>query len=119
MPPPINATVLAIIRDDLRLTTWLLLGACLQSMLLIFLPTRFAVLPALFFLTSRVAWTGLMMAGYIRDTTLTKTIRGRQTAQFPPDTVRSSKANSENLVVFIIGARFNQFVHRAENDRQG
>ena len=108
MPPSIDATALAIIRDDLRITTWLLLGACLQLLLIAFLPARIAVLPPLLLLGSRIVWTGLMLAGIVHDTTLDKTIRGRQTSQFPPGAIPSAKANDEELVVFIIGARFNQ-----------
>ena len=111
MPPPIDATALAIIRDDLRLTTWLLVGACLQSLLLFILPIYFAVLPALVLLGVRIVWTVLMLTGVVHDTTLDKTVRGRQTSQFPAGAGLSEKANDEEFVVFIIGARFNQWVY--------
>lgn len=109
MPPRADPTVLAIIRDDLRLTTWLLVGASLQSLLLAFLPVRIAVLPTFSILASRIIWTALMLAGLVHDTTLDKTVRGRQTSRFPAGTTLSEKASDEEFVVFIIGARFNQY----------
>ena len=108
MPPSIDAAALAIIRDDLRLTTWLLLGACLQSLLLSFLPIRLAVLLALLVLGGRILRTFLMLTGIIHDSTLEKTVRGRHTSQFPVGEGLSGKANDEEFVLFVIGARFNQ-----------
>lgn len=107
--PRLDPTIVSIIRDDLRLSTWLLLGACLQSLLVLCLPTRIALLPAALILGARMVKVALMVGGLIRDTTQEKVIKGRVTAQLPPESHSGMKKNvDEEIVVFIIGARSNQ-----------
>jgi hypothetical protein len=107
--PALNPTLISVIRDDLRLTTWILLGACIQSVLVLTLPPRVAILPAALLLGFRIVKTTLMTGGLIHDTTQDRVIKGRHTAQLPygsgPD---AEKGVDEEMVLFIIGARSNQ-----------
>lgn len=107
--PALNPTIVSLIRDDLRLSTWLLLGACIQSLLVLFLPTKVALLPAALILGARITKVALMTGGFVHDTTQDQVIQGRFTAQLPygrsPSTEKSAR---EEIVVFIIGARSNQ-----------
>ena len=105
----IDPTIVSIIRDDLRLTTWLLLGACAQSLLVFFLPTPYALLPAILLLSYRIIKVSCMTAGFIHDTTQDQVIKGRFTAQLlPGGSFEAKQATDEEIVVFIVGARSNQ-----------
>ena len=107
--PTIDPTIVSIVRDDLRLTTWLLLGACLQSLLVVLLPPTYALLPAVTLLSFRIAKVGFMTAGFIHDTTQDKVKKGRFTAQlFNGNDTEPNQATDEEVVVFIVGARSNQ-----------
>ena len=109
--PKIDPTIVSLIRDDLRLTTWLLLGASLQSLLVYFLPTRIAFLPAVSLLSYRVITTALITGGLIHHTSQDPVLYGRFTAQIPETNSASSEkrsASDEEVVVFIVGARSNQ-----------
>ncbi|KAL9101128.1 MAG: hypothetical protein Q9187_009277, partial [Circinaria calcarea] len=111
--PRLDPTIASIIRDDLRLSTWLLLGACLQSLLFLCLPTRIALLPATLILGARIVKVALMVGGLIRDTTQEKVIKGRVTAQLPLEGNSGIEKNvDEEIVVFIIGARSNHPLSR-------
>ena len=105
--PAVDPTIISLIRDDLQLTTWLSLGACLQSFLILLLPAKYAMLPAAAVVGYRFTKTALMTVGLIHDTTQDKVLQGRFTAQLPPVGSEQKKADEE-MVVFIIGARSNQ-----------
>ncbi|MCJ1401655.1 hypothetical protein MMC11_004872 [Xylographa trunciseda] len=107
--PAIDPTIVSVIRDDLRLTTWLLLGASLQSLLVLCLPTPYAVLPAVLLLSYRIIKVSCMTAGLIHDTTQDQVVKGRFTAQLcPGESFAAKQASEEEVVIFIIGARSNQ-----------
>ena len=103
------SSTLAFIRDQFRLSTWLLIGACLQTLLLLLLPARIASFPAAILLASRVIKTTLMSKGFIHDMSLDNVLLGRRTAQIPnEDGSFPERAADKEVVVFIVGARSNQ-----------
>jgi len=95
-------------RDDIAVSTWLLVGACLQILLVATLPTFLATTPALTLLLSRVLINISTRNGLLRDSS-TKGVRlGRFSNQFPqPDGSLSPTPSDQEVVVFILGARSN------------
>ena len=107
--PVLDATVISVIRDDLRLTTWILLGAWFQAVLVLLLPGKLALLPATFLLAFRIAKVLLMLGGIIHDTSREKVLQERLTARLPyANQVEDGASPKEEMVLFIIGARSNQ-----------
>ncbi|KAL9105667.1 MAG: hypothetical protein Q9187_008671 [Circinaria calcarea] len=103
-----SASKLNIIRDSFSLTTWLLAGACLQSLLALLLPTRVALLPAVILVTVRLINGALITRGYIRNPYLDGTFRGRSMVPMPGETeLASEKSSNKEMVVFIVGASSN------------
>lgn len=104
-----SASKINTIRDNFSLTTWLLAGACLQSLLVLLLPTRVALLPAVILLTVRFVHGALITRGYIRNPYLDGTFRGRWMVPTPGETESASEETShKEMVVFIVGASSNQ-----------
>ena len=98
-----------VIRDQLSLTSWLLAGACLQSLLVLCLPRLVALLPAVVFLFLRLADTILMSTGYTRNRYLDGTRKGKWTAQIPnKDGSFPEKPANKGMVLFVVGASSNQ-----------
>ena len=104
-----GSSLLAVIRDQFKLSTWLLIGALMQSLLYHLLPLRIASLPAAILLALQVIKTTLMSKGLLHDTSLDNVLPGRRTAQIPnEDGTMPDKAADKEVVVFILGARSNQ-----------
>jgi hypothetical protein len=68
-------------RHDLRMTTWLLIGATLQISLLAVLPLTLAVLPTLGLLACRIANSLLIQRGLLRDNSLGNVCMGKFSTQ--------------------------------------
>lgn len=101
---------LTSLRDEFRMTTWLLTGAAVQSLLFFMLPSYVALLPSLLLMAARVATTGLISYGILRDPTLDHVKIGRFTAQIPhEDGSVPEKGGEKELVILVLGARFNQY----------
>jgi hypothetical protein len=81
----------------------------MQSLLVFFVPSRFALAPAFLMIFYRLLDTVLMTVGLKRNRYMEESILGKFTAQIPDAEGRFSKepANSE-VCVFLIGARSNQ-----------
>ena len=114
-PPPLKErspnTPLAIqnIRDNFTLSTWLLLGACMQSLLIFLLPSRLALAPAFLIILYRLLDTSLMTMGLRKNRYIEESIPGKFSAQIPDAQGRYSKEpSSSDVCVFLIGARSNQ-----------
>ena len=107
--PAIDPTIISVIRDDLRLTTWILLGASLQALAVVFLPGNAILLPAAILLGARIIKVLLMLTGTIHDTSRDKVLQERLTARIPYESNSETGSQAkEELVLFIIGARSNQ-----------
>lgn len=100
-----------ILGANFAITTWLLVGAALQSILVLVLPTRVALLPAVFLLLLRLMSTALVQAGLVRNPYLAVTRRGRWTAPILEQDGRvPEKGAGKEVVVFVVGASANQYV---------
>ena len=98
-------------RDDLRLTTWLLVGACLQSLLVLSLPRYVALLPAALVLGARFLVNLLMTQGFVHNAGSEGVYQGRATAMIPlEDGSFPDKASDHEIVLFIVSTRSSQYV---------
>ena len=94
---------LAIIRNNFSLSTWLLLGALIQSLLITVLPPRVAVLPSISLLTLILAKNLLVTGGYLKNPYLAAAYKGKATVP-----LREDKDGVDKVAVFILGASSNQ-----------
>ena len=93
-------------RDDMKLSTWILWGACLQSLLALFLPRYVALLPAVTMLATRILTGMLRNQGLLPNPGFNNVKLGRLTAQIPNEDGSFSKtAAAKDIVVFIIATR--------------
>jgi hypothetical protein len=95
--------LLQFVRDALSVPTWISLGALLQSTLLLFLPTRVAVLPAIIYFISRLVDNFLIWQGVRSNPHMLGVVNGKTTAQFPGSTTPSQS----QVVVIKLAARCN------------
>ncbi|KAL8702648.1 MAG: hypothetical protein Q9201_004173 [Fulgogasparrea decipioides] len=95
MPIPNIPNYLLYFRDDLRLSTWILLGAVIQSLLVITLPHHVALLPAALILGTRIILSTLRNEGFLPSSEAEAVVPGRYTAQVPnPDgSITTASAN--------------------------
>ena len=94
--------------NNCTLPTLLLTGACLQSLLSLLLPFRYALLPAFFLLLLRIGKTALISLGYTRNPYEDDIKTNKWTAQVPNRNGVPEKASDNGVVVFMIGASSNQ-----------
>ena len=104
-----------IMKDEAELSTWLLVGAGLQSLLVLFLPLYVAVVPTCSFLLYRITTTFLITQGLMNNPRLENVTAGKLWA-VPPSLNGSPSVKSpqNNMVLFILGARSNQSVVRID-----
>lgn len=108
---PSSASTLALLRANFAITTWLLMGATLQSVLVLVLPTRVALLPAVSLLLLHALNTALVQAGWVRNPYLAVTRPGKWTAPILEQNGSvPEKGAGKEVVVFIVGASANQYV---------
>lgn len=93
-------------------STWLAMGACLQSVLFLALPTRVALLPALVLLLARFSTNLAIAGGVIRNPYLPSgAMMTKMTAPVLDEYGEvSEKGGDKGVVVFIIGASISQYV---------
>jgi hypothetical protein len=97
------------IKQNFNLTTWLALGACVQSILVLLLPTRVALLPAAVLLLAKIVNGILITKGFTRNPSLATPYLKRMTAPIPGSDGSPPETNSDKgVVVFIVGANYNQ-----------
>ncbi|KAJ5758899.1 hypothetical protein N7520_006055 [Penicillium odoratum] len=97
-----------ILKDQLSMTTWLLLGAVIQGLAVLTLPAFYAILPAILLLSYRVLDNLLMTAGLKKNRFMDNVIMGKFTGQIPnTDGVYSSEPADENVVSFQLITRSN------------
>lgn len=97
------AADLAIIRNNFSLSTWLLLGALIQSLIFTILPPRVAVLPPVCLSTLILAKNLLITGGYLKNPYLAAAYRGKATVPLQEDEDSGNK-----IAVFLLGASSNQ-----------
>jgi hypothetical protein len=96
-------------RDDLRMTTWLLIGASLQAALLVVLPPARAILPTVVLLGFRIAKSLLIQQGLLRDKSLDNVRLGKYSTQIPrADGTLAAEPSDQEVIVMISGARSSQ-----------
>ncbi|KAL8725571.1 MAG: hypothetical protein Q9166_007273 [cf. Caloplaca sp. 2 TL-2023] len=95
---------LAIIRNNFSLLTWLLLGACMQSLVFATLPYRVALLPPFCILILVLAKNLLINYGYLQNPYLRAAFKGKWTANLRG--IENEKAE-DTVAVFILGASSN------------
>ncbi|KAI4232347.1 MAG: hypothetical protein LQ349_005082, partial [Xanthoria aureola] len=93
---------LAIIRNNFSLSTWLLLGAFIQSLIFAILPPRVAVLPPMCLLTLILAKNLLITGEYLTNPYLAAAYRGKASAP-----LREDAEGGDKVAVFILGASSN------------
>ena len=95
-------------RDDMRLSTWILCGAAIQSLLFIALPQYLALLPAMLTLGVRMVLGILTNEGFLPYDGAKGVVPGRSAAQIPnSDGTFAAMASAKEVCVFIISARSN------------
>lgn len=102
------------------------MGACLQASLLIILPSRVAIAPAVLLLSGRALVSLMTLLGALPDSSMKDVRVGRYSAQIPRlNGSFSEKASDQDVVVMILGAQSNQYVeptaatqHRTKTTRQ-
>ena len=108
MKTPNIPNYLLYFRDDMQLSTWILWGACLQSLLVLLLPRPVALLPAATVLTGRIILSSLRIWGWLPSSALKKVSLGRTTAQIPNDDGSfPATASAKEICIFIIITRSN------------
>lgn len=98
-------------KEDFRLTTWLLIGASLQSVLLLVLSRNLAILVTAFVLGSRMVAGVFRTYGYLHDPSTEGVRYGNHTVRFPnEDGSIPSKPSEKGVVMFVLGVSSNQYV---------
>lgn len=88
---------------------WLLLGACSQSILTLFLPTYVSFLPIATLLAVKASRLALTDKSSTSPTA--KALKGRYTAQIPHEDGSATQQGADTeVVVFVIGACSSQYV---------
>ena len=97
-------------RDSLHLSTWLCLGAAIQSAAFL-LVGRMAFTPAACFLLFRAVETYAITTGLKRNSFMDGVLMEKFSAQFPDaQGDYGNKASNSDVAVVLIGTRSNQFV---------
>ena len=98
-------------RDGLALSTWLALGAVLQSLAYAGFG-RVAFLPAVCVLLYRTADASATILGLKHNTYMDGVIMDRVSVQFPGEADVSAKNPADSdICVFILGSRVHQYAH--------
>ncbi|KAK8212464.1 hypothetical protein IWZ01DRAFT_267654 [Phyllosticta capitalensis] len=100
---------ISAVRDQLTISSWLAVGACLQSLLFL-VAGRVALVPAFLLIFYRIVDTALMVKGVKADPDAMENIlKNKYTVHFPDSNGKyTGKSANKDIVVFMIGARANQ-----------
>lgn len=107
MTPPLAPFFL----NNLSLTTWLLLGACTQSMIFFALPRHVAFLPTAALLLLRGARTFLITTGYLKNPGMESVHPQKMTVllqDLDERKVPDEGPVGQKVVCFLVGASSNQ-----------
>ncbi len=110
--PFFNNNERSLLRNNLSISSWLLIGATLQSLLLI-LPIRpsYALIPAFFLLCYRGISTILMIFGLKHNPYMDGVEEGKYTGLYPSVSGSQKTPKNEEVCVLLVTARSNQYVH--------
>jgi hypothetical protein len=89
------------------LSTWLLLGACLQTILVILLPKRYALTPAITLLAIKAIDTALITYGIKANPYLQDMLPKKSTAQIMNRNGDFAGPGQEKVAVLLLGAKSN------------
>ena len=105
-----STTRIVWLKDDVTLTTWLLIGATLQYLTSLLCGARTALLLAApLILTLRLSLHFLRVAGILSSTAADGVLRGNKTTKFPnPDGTMPEGTSEQGIVMLVLGARSNQ-----------
>ena len=94
---------------NFTLTTWLTVGACLQSLLFLIFPRHLALLPAFALFISKIGQGALITKGYTANPYLPHNTMGKMTAPVVKEGEKGvDMPGEEEVVCFVVGANVNQ-----------
>ncbi|KIW12897.1 hypothetical protein PV08_08084 [Exophiala spinifera] len=103
-----NQQLLYFIRNTFSISTWLLMGALLQSLVVFIVPRFYAMLPSILILGARLLDTLAITYGFKRNPYLEGAIHGRTSPQIPDeDGTFHEDSSAEKVVVFLLGFKSN------------
>lgn len=99
-----------LIRQNFDISTWLLMGATLQTAVLL-LPIRpvFALAPAVLLLAFKFLNTILIWFGLLENPLMKDSVRGKQTARYPQSTGTGKQTGNEGVCMIVVSSRSNQY----------
>ncbi|KAF2098409.1 hypothetical protein NA57DRAFT_77201 [Rhizodiscina lignyota] len=104
---PLQPALVTMVRDQLTISSWLALGACLTFPLYTFLGPK-AVIPAAVLLGWRILDSVLMTVGLKHNPRMDNVLNTKFAAQFPDQTgAWGNKAAHNGICVILLGARSN------------
>jgi len=96
------------VRQSCSISTWLLLGALLQSLVVFIIPRFYAMLPTILILGARVANTLAITWGWKKNPYLEGAFLHRTSPQVPDEDGNfHAEPSSEKIVVFMLGFKSN------------
>lgn len=90
----------AFLRDSLSIPTWLILGASIQSIILLAIPQRYIIAPTIFTLVYIITRTALQSLKWVPYVSSPSPIMGRYSAM-PP--LSLAEGEPQSMVVFLLG----------------
>ncbi|EXJ65866.1 uncharacterized protein A1O5_11107 [Cladophialophora psammophila CBS 110553] len=106
--PSASTRLFYAIRENFSVSTWMLLGALLQSLVILVIPRFYAMLPSILVLGARLAETMAITWGRKRNHYLDDALLYRTSPQIPDeDGSFHEEASEEKLAVFMLGAKVN------------
>lgn len=106
--PDANRSLFYMLRMQFSVSTWLLLGALLQSLIVLIIPRFYAILPSLLILGARLADTMAITYGWKKNHYLDEAILHRTSPQIPDENGDfHEEASQEKVTVFMLGAKVN------------
>ncbi|MCJ1391814.1 hypothetical protein MMC18_004681 [Xylographa bjoerkii] len=104
----------SIMKDEAELSTWLLIGAGLQSLLVLFLPLYVAIVPTCLFLLFRITTVLLITQGLMKNPRF-ENVTTEKLWAVPPsqDGSPDGAPPQSNMVLFVVGARSNHALGRS------
>lgn len=106
--PSGNARFLYSLRENFSVSTWLLIGALLQSLLVFVIPRLYAFLPVFLILAARFSDSLAITCGLKRNHYMDDAVLHRVSPQIPDqDGNFHDDSSNEKVVVFMLGAKSN------------
>jgi hypothetical protein len=94
-----SSMLMVALRDQLSISTWLVLGASVQSLLFAIIPPHYAALPAVSYLLYSVTRTTLQVLRWAPSSSSPPPITGGYYSAMPP----ASLSEPQPIVVFVLG----------------